>query len=207
MIEVNLYSIQPGDFHATVGKCIARNRFDKEAIGKTIEEFVKGFLKSNLEKFEAGIGNADLTEMINSTDATFSRRDISCINHYLMEAGYMVQVQNVTDDEEDATGVPTGVVEWNVIDGNFVQFDYPTTTKIIPGEGLDVLGVLHRIVDQSGLFNADKFAGLKNPFVELMANLDRVKNTTGSINSSAVTRVYEYLDELGIKIFCATSED
>lgn len=208
MIEVNLYSIQPGDNHASVGKCVARNRFDKDAMGITIEDFAKGFLKNNLEKFEVGIGNSELTELINTSEATFTRRDIACINHYLIEAGYMLQIQNVTDDEENATGVPSGsVIEWNVIDRNFIQYDYPTATKILPGDGVEIPAVLNQIVKQSGLFNADKFAGLKNPFTSLLANLDRVKNVTGNINSSIVARIYEYLDELGISVFCATSED
>lgn len=208
MIEVNLYSIQPGDNHAMVGKCVARNRFDKEAMGVSIEEFVKGFLKNNLEKFEAGIGNSDLVELINSTDVTFSRRDLACINYYLINAGYMLQVQNVTDDEENAVGVPNGdVIEWNIIDNNFIQFDYPTATKIIPGDGLEIPAILRQIVERSGLFNPDKFSGLKNPFTELLINLDKVKTATGSINSSIVTKIYEYLDTLGYKVFCATSED
>ncbi len=120
----------------------------------------------------------------------------------------MMQIQNVTDDEENATGVPSGdVIEWNVIDNNFVQFDYPTATKIIPGDGLEIPAILRRIIEQSGLFNVDKFAGLKNPFTELLMNLDKVKTATGRINSSIVTKIYEYLDQLGYKVFCATSED
>lgn len=206
MIEVNLYSIPAGDVNSRVGKCVARNRFDKDSMGVSIEEFVKGFLKDNLEKFEVGVGNSDLTEMINST-TTMTRKDLACVNYYLMEAGYKVQIQNVADDEENATDVPAGVVEWNIVDHNFVQFDYPTTTKIIPGEGMEVPAVLHQIVDQSGLFNLDKFAGLKNPFTELLTNVDRIKNLTGSVSSALVSRIYDYLDQLGIEVFCAVSED
>ena len=39
MIEVNLYSIPAGDNTARVGKCLARNRFDREAMGVSVPEF------------------------------------------------------------------------------------------------------------------------------------------------------------------------
>ena len=207
MIEVNLYSIQPGDFNARVGKCLARNRFDREAMGVSVEDFTKDFLRNNLEKFEAGVGNPELVEMINST-VTMGRKDLACVNHYLIQSGYMVEIQNVADDEENAVGVPSGeVIEWNIIDRNFIQNDYPTATKIMPAPGTDIPTILRQVIEGSGLFNVDKFAGLKNPFTDLLTNLDRIMKISGEVNSSIVTRVYEYLDELGISVFCATSED
>ncbi len=207
MIEVNLYSIPAGDNSARVGKCLSRNRFDREAMGVSVPEFVKGFLKDNLDKFETGIANPELNSLINS-DGVLSRKDLACINYYLIQSGFMFQVINVADDEENPTGVPTGdVIEWNVIDNNFIQNDYPTATKITPGADQDIPSILKQIVEQSGLFDNDKFAGLKNPFTDLFTNIDRIKNISGSINATLVSRVYENLDQVGFNIFCATSED
>lgn len=207
MIEVNLYSIPAGDNSARVGKCLARNRFDREAMGVSVPEFVKGFLRDNLEKFETGIANPELNSLLNS-DGILSRKDLACINYYLIQSGFMFQVQNVADDEENPTGVPTGdVIEWNVIDNNFIQNDYPTATKIIPSVDQDIPSVLKQIVEQSGLFDNDKFAGLKNPFTDLFTNIERIKNISGSINATLVSRIYEHLDQVGFSIFCATSED
>lgn len=206
MIEVSLYAVPSGETTSMVGRCIARNRFNKESMGVSIMEFVKGFLKENLEKFEHGIGNSELSAIINS-DRGISTRQFSCINYYLGQAGYKVMIFNVADDEENPIGVPTGeVVEWNVIDRNFIQNDYPTATKIIPGEGTEIPTVLRQIVEQSGLFD-DRFKGLKNPFTELLDGMDRIKKATGSVNSSIVTKIYSLLDQLGVQVFCATSED
>ena len=207
MIEVSLYSIPSEDFTSKVGKCIARNRFDKEGMGISIEKFVQGFLKDNMDKFSGKLGSAELEATINSS-VTLTRRDISCINYYLVQAGYIVKIFNVTDDEVNATGVPSGeVVEWNVIDHNFIQYDYPTAIKIIPGDGMDIPAILRKIVSQTDLFDSDKFAGLKNPFTSLLDNLDKLKTITGSVSSAITTRLYSILDELGIDVFCATSED
>jgi hypothetical protein len=207
MIEVNLYSIPAGDNTARVGKCLARNRFDREAMGVSVPEFVKGFLKDNLDKFETGVANPELNSLINS-DGILSRKDLACINYYLVQTGFMFQVINVADDEENPNGVPNGdVIEWNVIDNNFIQNDYPTATKIIPSVDQDIPAVLKQIVDESGLFDNDKFAGLKNPFTNLFTNIERIKNVSGSINATLVSRVYEALDQVGFSIFCATSED
>ena len=207
MIEVNLFKIPAGEWTSTVGTCVARNRFDKEAMGITIEEFARGFLKENLDKFELGLGSAELTETINSTNF-ISRKDLACLNYYLTKAGYMLKIFNVTDDEANATGVPSGeVVEWNIIDHNFLQYDYPTAIKIIPGDGLDIPGILDQVIEQTGLFDPDKFAGLKNPFTELINALKSIKSITGEVNSGITTRIYALLDQLGIELMCIRGED
>ena len=207
MIEVNLIQIPAGEKTSMVGHCVARNRFDKDSMGITIEEFARGFLKENLEKFEAGIGSAELTETINST-GFISRKDHACINYYLVQAGYILKIFNVTDDEINAVGVPSGeVAEWNIIDNNFLQYDYPTSIKLMPGDGLDIPSILRQVVDQSGVFDPDKFAGLKNPLKELLDALDSIKSTTGDINPGITTRIYAILADLGIELMCIRGED
>jgi len=206
MIEVNLYSVNPSDPNARVGRCVARNRFDKEAMGISVVDFAKGFLKDNLDKFEGGIGNNTLEGLINS-DTVLSRKDMSCINYFLSKLGYKLQIQNVADDEENVEGVSGDMIEWNIIDNNFIQFDYPTATKLVPAPGTDIISVLKHIIDQSGLFDETKFSGMKNPFTELISNGEKIKNITGSTNGTIVAKIYDLLDSLGISIFCATSED
>lgn len=205
MIEVNLYSVPAQDINSMVGRCVARARFDKESMGVSIMEFVKGFLRDNLSNFESAVSNNDLVSLINS-DTLLSVRDLACINYCLAQSGFTVQIQNVADDEENATGVSGETIEWNVIDYNFIQFDYPTATKIIPGDK-SIAEILRTIVSQSGLFDSAKFAGIKNPFTELLNNLDKIKNISGAINPAITSRIYDLLDKMGIKVFCATSED
>ena len=206
MIEVNLFTIPAGDQNARAGRCIARSRFNKELLGTTVEEFVKEFLKDNLDKLSGGI-SSELTDVLNST-STFSRKDMACVNYYLIRSGYLFTIFNVTDDEENAEGVPSGdLVEWNIIDKNFIQQDYPTCTKIIPSPDQDIIQVLETVGKQSGLFEDSKFPGLKNPFKDLFSNLERIKGLTGSINSTIVSKIYEILDQVNIDIFVAASED
>ena len=107
MIEVNLYSIPSQDINSMVGRCVARSRFDKEGMGVSVMEFVKGFLKNNLANFETSLGNAEIVAFINS-DSIMSTKDFASINYWLSQAGFMVQIQNVADDEENAIGVPSG---------------------------------------------------------------------------------------------------
>ena len=206
MIEVNLFTIPAGDQNARAGRCIARSRFNKELLGTTVEEFVKEFLKDNLDKLSGGI-SSELTDVLNST-STFSRKDMACVNYYLIRSGYLFTIFNVTDDEENAEGVPSGdLVEWNIIDKNFIQQDYPTCTKIIPSPDQDIIYVLETVGKQSGWFEDSKFPGLKNPFKGLFSNLERIKGLTGSINSTIVSKIYEILDQVNIDIFVAASED
>lgn len=207
MIEVTLLSVRPGDYDPMVARCVARNRFDKENLKTSIPEFIKGFLKNNVNNFSGNMGNSDVVEAINS-NSTFTTKDVACINYYLTEIGYSLLVQNVTDDEENPTGVPAGgVVEWNIINKNFLQYDYPTATKIIPGDGTEIPEILRKVVEQQNLFDRDKFAGLKNPFTELLNDLDAIKRTTGSVSSSITTKIYSLLDRLNFKVICIAGED
>ena len=205
MIEINLFMVPAGDPNAKVGKCIARNRFDREAIGTSIEAFSKGFIKDNLDNIENRAGMSEISAIVNSDDV-LTRKDISCINYYLGKVGLHIQIQNVADDEDNPVSVPTGTVEWNVINRNFIQYDYPTATKVLPGLDSDIIDTLKEIVDNSDIFD-EKFKGMKNPFTDLFDNLKRIKDVSGATNSALVSKVYETLDLLGYDVFCATSED
>lgn len=204
MIEVNLYYLPSKDaVDASFGKLVDRRRFDKDTLGVSVMQFVKGFLKDNLSNFESALGGeSELVGLINN-DVTITTRDFACINYYLVQAGFKVQIQNVTDDEENPDSVPDGTVEWNMIDYNFLQNDYPTAIKII-SQGIDVSSMLGEVIDKSGLFDAEKFSGIKNPFTILRANLEQAKKINGSIPFSVTTKIYSLLDQMGIKVFCAT---
>ena len=207
MIEVNLFSIPAADQESMVGRLVARSRFDKETMGVSIMEFVKGFLRQNMEQFETRVGNSDLMGFITS-DGTMSTLDFSSLNYFLGLAGYTVKIWNVADDEENAVSIPSGdVVEWNVINYNYIQNDYPTVTKIIPGPDNDIPSVLKKIVSESGLFDSAKFSGIVNPFNVLVNNLEHIKSISGQVSSGLTSRIYQQLHICGMDVFCATSED
>lgn len=208
MIEVNLYSVPSADPHSMVGRCVARSRFNREAMGISTMEFVKGFLKENMDRLETAIGNSDLVSLINSDTTGMSVKDFMSISYCLQQIGFKIQIINVADDEENATGLPSGdVIEWNVIDHTFIQDDYPTATKMMPGDGEAIPDILRSIISQCGLFEASKFEGIKNPFTQLLSDLDRSKSITGAFSTAIVSRIYDLLGQMGFEIFCATSED
>jgi len=205
MIEVNFLSVPVEEPNSMVGNCVARSRFDKEKMGVGVNEFVKGFLANNLEKFEIKVGNPDVTNLING-EGILTRRDLACINYCLQKSGLRFEVFNVADDEDNSVGVPSGIVEWNVIDRNFVQDDYPTSTKFLPSESDTIIDTLKNIVNTIGVFG-NKFVGIKNPFTELFRTLDSVKKTTGMISPGLTAKVYETLDQLGFRVLCLSSEE
>jgi len=202
MIEVNLYSLLENNVNASAGYCIDRIRFDKEARGISVMEFVKGFLKNNLSHFESALKNSDIVDFING-DLTMRTKDFASINYYLAKAGYLVQIQNVTEDEDNPVSVPAGVVEWNIIDTTFLQYDYPTTMKVIPADGMDIVEVLEKIVNQLSFFDNDTLGKVRNPLKEYVENLKKVKNLNGSASIGLTTKIYDTLANLGIKIFTA----
>lgn len=203
MIEVSLYSITGSDVNVSMGKCVDRTRFDKEAMGTGVMEFVKGFLRTNVPTLELAVKNADIISFINS-DTGMTTKDFASINYWLAKSGYLVKIQNVTDDEENPTGVPEESAEWNIIDYNFLQNDYPTAVKIIPGDGADVVTVLKQAVEQSGLFDSAKLGNTKNPLKEYVGQLEKAKELLGRIEPGAATKIYDILEQVGVKVFLAT---
>lgn len=206
MIEVNLFSVPTADYDVTVGKCVSRARFDKESMGVSVLEFVKGFLRDNLDNLESSISNSNLVDLINS-DQAITNTDFASIQYLLRQIGYVVTIWNVADDEENANSVGAGTIEYNVINRNFLQSDYPTVTKLIPPENQNVSDIVGTIVEQSGLFDESKFAGIKNPFTIYINNLKDENGKFGRVNSSIITKIYTLLDQMGISVFCATSEE
>lgn len=208
MIEVNLMSISTADANSMVGRCVARSRFSRETLGVGIMEFVKRFLSENMDTLETAVKSSELVSLINSEDTSFSTNDFMSVQYLLNQVGYKVTIWNVADDEENVVGVPSGdVVEWNIINRNFMQNDYPTATKLMPDTTMAMSDVLKQIVEQCGLFNKEKFSGIRDPFSPLLANLEQEKRVTGRINASITTQIYNLLSQMGIDVFCATSED
>ena len=205
MIEVSLYAIEPEDHYAKTGRCVARNRFDKEAMGTSVEEFVRGFLKDNFERFSS---DGREINTILEENKFLSRMDLACINHLLENIGYTFIITTVADDEENPTGVPTGdVVEWNIINLNHLQDDYPVATKIVPDLPQDFIKIFEQIIDGGGFYNEDKFSGVKNPFTPVMNILKETKDKTGDVSASMTAKIHRLLEEHNIRIFVASSED
>lgn len=205
MIEVSLFSVPAADVNAKFGSCVARARVDIEALGSGVFDFVKGFIRDNLDNLEGSIGNSDLVQFINGDDL-LTTVDFASLRYLLKKIGYLVEVWNVAEDEENSQGVGEGTLEYNVVNHNFLQHDFPTVTKLIPEEGKDISNILSMVVEQSGLFNPDKFSGIKNPFTGLLNSLESEKENLGNINATISTQIINILDQLGFEIFCATPE-
>lgn len=205
MIEVSLYSVPEGsDVNISMGRCVDRTRFDKEKLGVGVLDFTKGFLKTNLGSIEHALNNSDLVGFINS-DHTMTAKDLACINYYLAKVGYIVKIQNVADDEDNPLTVPAESAEWNIVDSNFMQYGYPTATKIIPASGTDVVAILKEVVEQSDLFDTDKI-GTKNPLKGYIEQLEKIKNELGRIEPGVASKIYDILSQVGYTLFLATGE-
>lgn len=206
MIELSLYSVPVGSgVNAPMGTCVDRIRFDKDAMGTSVMEMAKGFLKTNLQSIEPALGNDDIISFING-DMTMTTTDFACINYWLAKSGYLVVIQNVAEDEDNPVGIASEGAEWNVIDTNFMQHDYPTAVKIIPTDGMNVVDVLKRVIEQSNLFDSNKLGNTRNPLKEAVGKLEKVKELMGIIEPGLSSKIYSILDQVGIKVFLAIGE-
>ena len=204
MIEVNLYKLPTAGVKESLNvTSIARSRFDKEGMGTSVEEFVIRFLRDSFEKLQ------DVREIngILESNRFMTRMDLECINNLLVESGYRFEVYNVTDDEENPNGVPSGeTIELNIINKNNLQDDYPTCIKMIPGLPLQYDEIFRKIIEDLGLYNTDKFPGVKNPFSKWMALLNS-EATKGKLSISATSNIYRILNDHNIDILWVASEN
>ena len=79
--------------------------------------------------------------------------------------------------------------------------------KVIPGDGMDVVEVIDKIVNQLSFFDRDSLGSVRNPLKDYVEQLKKIKNLNGSVSVGLTTRIYETLASLGIKIFTAQGSE
>lgn len=161
MIEVTLISATEG---SRVGRFVSRKRASLEQLGVNKNQFIQGFLRDNMDTLETVLHNPDLVNLINS-DTLLNNKDIASIKYTLSTVGYQMLVTFTADDEVNSVTIPTGEVEYNIVDWTFLQNDLPVSTKESSALGGSVVPVLTRAVESLGLYSEDKFKGVNNPFI------------------------------------------
>ena len=115
--------------------------------------------------------------------------------------GYQMLVTFTADDEVNSVTIPTGEVEYNIVDWTFLQNDLPVSTKESSALGGSVVPVLTRAVESLGLYSEDKFKGVNNPLSGLLRQIADDENTTGAPGAILVNRIYTILEQMGIQIY------
>lgn len=202
MIEVTLISAAEGN---KVGRFVSRKRANLEQLGVNKNQFIHAFLKDNLDTIETAIHNPDLINIINS-DSLLNNKDIASIKYTLSTVGYQLMVVFLADDEVNSVSIPTGEVEYNIVDKTFLQDDMPVATKETTALGSSILPVLSKVVDSLGFYNEDRFKGVANPLKSLLRQAQDDELTIKAPSAAIVNRMYMVLDQLGVEIYAIIGE-
>lgn len=202
MIEVTLISATEG---SRVGRFVSRKRASLEQLGVNKNQFIQGFLRDNMDTLETVLHNPDLVNLINS-DTLLNNKDIASIKYTLSTIGYQMLVTFTADDEVNSVTIPTGEVEYNIVDWTFLQNDLPVSTKESSALGGSVVPVLTRAVESLGLYSEDKFKGVNNPLSGLLRQIADDESTTGAPGAILVNRIYTILEQMGIQIYAIIGE-
>lgn len=202
MIEVTLISSTEG---SRVGRFVSRRRANLEQLGVNKNQFIQGFLRDNMDTIETSIHNPDLVNLINS-DTLLNNKDIASIRYTLSTIGYQVLVTFIADDEINSVSIPTGEVEYDIIDSTFIQEDLPVATKETSALGGSVVPVLNRAVTSLGFFSDEKFKGVNNPLTGLLNQMADDEKNAGAPGPVVVNRLYTILEQLGIQIYAIIGE-
>lgn len=202
MIEVTLISATEG---SRVGRFVSRKRASLEQLGVNKNQFIQGFLRDNMDTLETALHNPDLVNLINS-DTLLNNKDIASIKYTLSTIGYQMLVTFTADDEVNSVTIPTGEVEYNIVDGTFLQNDLPVSTKESSALGGSIVPVLTRAIESLGLYSEDKFKGVNNPLSGLLRQIADDENTTGAPGAILVNRIYTILEQMGIQIHAIIGE-
>lgn len=202
MIEVTLISSTEG---SRVGRFVSRKRASLEQLGVNKNQFIQGFLRDNMDTIETALHNPDLVNLINS-DTLLNNKDIASIKYTLSTVGYQILVTFTADDEVNSVTIPTGEVEYNIIDTTFIQNDLPVATKETSALGSSVVSVLNKISTSVGFYDESKFKGVNNPLVSLLSQAADDEKITGAPGAVIVNRIYTVLEQLGINIYAIIGE-
>lgn len=202
MIEVTLISSTEG---SRVGRFVSRKRADLERLGVNKNQFIQGFLRDNMDTIETAIHNPDLVHLINS-DILLNNKDLATIKYTLSTVGYQILYTFTADDEINEVTIPTGEVEYNIIDTTWIQDDMPVASKISSTLGSSIIPIIKQIMDQTGFYATDKFAGVNNPLIGLINQAEDDEKTTGAPGAVLVNRIYTILEQLGINIYAIIGE-
>lgn len=202
MIEVTLISAAEGN---KVGRFVSRRRASLEQLGVNKNQFIHAFLKDNMDTIETALHNPDLVNIINS-DMLLTNKDIASIKYTLSTVGYQMLITFSADDEVNSVSIPTGEVEYVIVDNTFLQDDMPVATKESNALGTSILPVLTKIVESLGFYNDDKFKGVANPLKSLLRQAQDDEKTLGAPSAAVVNRMYMVLDQLGIDLYAIIGE-
>lgn len=202
MIEVTLISSTEG---SRVGRFVSRRRANLEQLGVNKNQFIQGFLRDNMDTIETAIHNPDLVNLINS-DTLLNNKDIASICYTLSTVGYQVLVTFIADDEINSVSIPTGEVEYDIIDSTFIQEDLPVATKESSAVGGSIVPVLSRAINSIGFFNEEKFRGVNNPLIGLLNQMADDEKNAGAPGPIVVNRLYTILEQLGVEIYAIIGE-
>ena len=202
MIEVTLISATEG---SRVGRFVSRRRASLEQLGVNKNQFIQGFLRDNMDTIETAIHNPDLVNLINN-DSLLNNKDIASIKYSLSTVGYQMLVTFTADDEVNSVTVPTGEVEYNIIDSTFIQDDMPVSTKETASLGSSVVPTIKSAINNLGFYSEDKFKGVNNPLLGLIKQAEDDEKTTGAPSSAIINRIYMILEQLGIQIYAIIGE-
>jgi hypothetical protein len=202
MIEVTLISATEG---SRVGRFVSRRRASLEQLGVNKNQFIQGFLRDNMDTIETAIHNPDLVNLINN-DSLLNNKDIASIKYSLSTVGYHMLVTFTADDEVNSVTVPTGEVEYNIIDSTFIQDDMPVSTKETASLGSSIVPTIKSAINNLGFYSEDKFKGVNNPLLGLIKQAEDDEKTTGAPSSTIINRIYMILEQLGIQIYAIIGE-
>lgn len=202
MIEVTLISATEG---SRVGRFVNRKRANLEQLGVNKNQFIQGFLRDNMDTIETAVHNPDLVNIINS-DTLLNNKDIASIKYALSTVGYQMLVTFTADDEVNSVTIPTGEVEYNIVDNTFIQDDMPVSTKETAPLGSSVMPVLKKSVNSLGFYSEDKFKGINNPLIGLLRQAEDDEKTTGTPSATVINRIYTILENLGVQIYAIIGE-
>lgn len=196
LLELNL--VKNRDIFTPMFTSIARGRKAVTTGDEALAAMCK-FISANIATFDAALADKALVTKLQGL-SSMTVNEFYSLKYVLANAGIDLLMYFVADEEVNGDEIPQGMMEYNVVDYNDVQFGFiPVASKINAStESMNMSQVYQRIIDMFGFFQTELTSDYINP---LKTNLDLLKRTEEAMGvsptniTSYINSVLEYLNK------------
>lgn len=166
------------------------------------------FITKNIDYIDNSIQDKSLIANIKNL-ASLDVIELACLRYMLSTYGIDVLTYIVSEGEDNAKELQTGVVEYNVIDTNdYMTPSIPFATKLtMDADKVSLSGLFNKINELYSLFDGDLFADFGNPIVSYSNVLETSEKLTGIVMPTVTNQINSILGFLGIKLTVITNSE
>lgn len=199
ILEVNLVRTQ--SIYGSAFGIVARERAVVENGEQIMSQIIK-VLSDNIEVLDSAIADKGLVAQIGALKMMTVDEFVSLRYRLAATSGLDILVFGVSEQEVNANEIPTGTLEYNVIDTNWNLLDWVCLGTKIPVSENDykLTDIYEKMAGMYDLFKGDLFSDYADPLTQQIEVLKGIEAAVGSTPTSITTYINSVFEYCGKKL-------